>query len=440
MKNFYKYGIVACILLFILGVPVLINLFNNQKNGERLRFEEQAKKAALEDVDKMANALKIIRGKYTKEVVGRVKKFSDMKIHFNYKDEKYDTTGAIPLPATLSMDIAKALSNQETTISLYSPYPFPNRSNRVLTDFQKKAFKFFENNKESNDPFYEFDLSNGLLKYAIPDKMVSLVCINCHNSWPETPKDNWKLGDVRGAISIVKPFNSSDTVNTSSNFNIYLTIFIMISSAIVLMLFSFLHNRSITEEIKNQTNQIKESEQKLQDEQAKLEETNQVLELKNTLNSRQTDVIKLVQSFDNMELLANELITQLCSNLEASQGGVFQRVRKKGKDIFTMIGSYAHSATKNESLEFELGEGFVGQVAKDGNLLVLSDVPQGYIEVVSGLGKSTPSHLLVAPIKYNEEVLGILELASFKPFTDQDEALFNQISEFIGSKFAMLSK
>jgi putative methionine-R-sulfoxide reductase with GAF domain len=69
-----------------------------------------------------------------------------------------------------------------------------------------------------------------------------------------------------------------------------------------------------------------------------------------------------------------------------------------------------------------------GQVAKEGKMINIQNVPDGYIKILSGLGNATPSSMLIFPIKRNEEVLGVIELASFKNFTTDDEQFIKELS------------
>ena len=82
-------------------------------------------------------------------------------------------------------------------------------------------------------------------------------------------------------------------------------------------------------------------------------------------------------------------------------------------------------------MSFEMGEGLVGQVAQTGEVINLNEVPDGYIQVISGLGKASPSSLIIYPVKKNEEVIAVFELASFLPFDDNKIILINNSVEIL---------
>jgi putative methionine-R-sulfoxide reductase with GAF domain len=142
---------------------------------------------------------------------------------------------------------------------------------------------------------------------------------------------------------------------------------------------------------------------------------------------------------DPEEILAAEIetkevfskaLSQVCNVLEASQGAVFQVVENKEYNSINLLSSYAYHIPEGEQISFRFGEGIAGQVAKEGKVANIDTVPEGYIKIFSGLGQSTPKHLLVLPITEEEDVVGVVEISSFKPFQEnQIQALKNYFSK-----------
>lgn len=121
-----------------------------------------------------------------------------------------------------------------------------------------------------------------------------------------------------------------------------------------------------------------------------------------------------------------QALSQICNALEASQGAVFQVAVHEEYSSVELLSSYAYHIPEGEQVSFRFGEGVAGQVAKEGKMVCIDTVPEGYIQIFSGLGQSTPKHLLVLPIKEGEMVLGVAEISSFKPFQEnQTRALEN---------------
>jgi len=149
---------------------------------------------------------KTLRKYYAGNVISKVKKNSkgNIKINFDHKVKK-DT---IPLPATLIHDMSALVSNQKGGIKLklYSDYPFPNRASTQLDKFSTSAMQKFRNGKVDK-PIVSVEKFDGVesVRVSIVDYMVAQGCVNCHNSRADTPKNDWKLGDVRGALEVIVP-------------------------------------------------------------------------------------------------------------------------------------------------------------------------------------------------------------------------------------------
>ena len=193
---------------------------------------------------------KKIRAYYTKKVVVPVKKNHAMKINFDHAD-KDDT---IPLPATMIHDLSALISDSDNGIKLklYSDYPFPNRSSRVLDQFGKDALANFD--KGNYDAFSRTEELDGneVVRVAIPDFMVADACVNCHNSRADTPKNDWKLGDVRGVLEVIVPIEEQIA---ASNDVIKVTIgWIFLLEIITFVMLFFVINKYVIRNLNNFSN------------------------------------------------------------------------------------------------------------------------------------------------------------------------------------------
>jgi signal transduction histidine kinase len=165
---------------------------------------ELVQQAALQGTSLHSKSLEEVRKLYTSEVVDRI---SD-RVHVT--NEYATKDGAIPLPVTFSMELDKRLSNQGTGMQarLYSDFPFRSRKEGGPTDeFEKEAL--LQLRQFPDQPFYRFEDFQGhrVLRYAVADRMEA-GCVSCHNSHPDSPKTDWKVGDVRGALEIIRPIDS----------------------------------------------------------------------------------------------------------------------------------------------------------------------------------------------------------------------------------------
>ncbi|MXN65750.1 DUF3365 domain-containing protein [Stappia sp. GBMRC 2046] len=161
-------------------------------------IDRNTQEDAVRNAIQTANQFKTIRGYYTKNVISKVLDNGGVSPSIDHKAE----SDGIPLPATFIHDISELLAEENTRIRLYSPYPFPNRSDRKLDGFQQEAWAALE--KDPDAVFSREEIRDGqhFLRVGIGDKMVADACVNCHNSHPDTPKADWKLGDLRGILEI----------------------------------------------------------------------------------------------------------------------------------------------------------------------------------------------------------------------------------------------
>lgn len=150
----------------------------------------------------LADQIVILRKFYSSEVVSRAKKG---KLRVNYDWDQDETT--LPLPATFTNVVGKKIEkeNPGTSIRLYSRYPFPYRkATEKYDEFEMEALQELEQGQTKS--FYRFENWDGKLsvRYAIPDVMGE-SCVSCHNAHPESPKTDWKVGDVRGVVEVITP-------------------------------------------------------------------------------------------------------------------------------------------------------------------------------------------------------------------------------------------
>jgi hypothetical protein len=163
-----------------------------------------------------------------------------------------------------------------------------------------------------------------------------------------------------------------------------------------------------------------------QKEEAAAEET--TVDLSERL--RKVEQMLSVAPDKDLRSTMEKALRSFCTELEACQGALFLTEHAEGKKFIEFCAGYAYHLPDSQRLRYEFGEGLAGQVAKEGLLVNLSSVPDNYITILSGLGKSSPNHLVIAPLRHadSSEVLGVMEIASFKPFGPADEELIAQVA------------
>jgi methyl-accepting chemotaxis protein len=145
-----------------------------------------------------ATEFKTIRTYYTQNIVDKVVRSGTFRADVDHENNDK----VIPLPATFLHDLGTALENRDTTIRLVSPFPFADRKDRKLDDFQQQAWSFLTSHPD--ETFVRSEVQNGkhVVRVAIADTMSAKACVDCHNSDARSPKTNWKLGDVRGVLEV----------------------------------------------------------------------------------------------------------------------------------------------------------------------------------------------------------------------------------------------
>ncbi len=159
----------------------------------------------VENAEKQALAITRFRNFYAEQLLPRAAS-GGIAISHLYKERD----NALPLPATFAIEFGKYWATQSPgeEVNLFSDYPFPWRvTGRQLDTFQTEALAHLRLNPDQ--PYSRKETVNGqdVLRYAQADRMQA-SCVACHNSYPGSPKTDWKLGDVRGALEVRIPVQS----------------------------------------------------------------------------------------------------------------------------------------------------------------------------------------------------------------------------------------
>ncbi|NOQ28206.1 MAG: GAF domain-containing protein [Bacteroidales bacterium] len=136
---------------------------------------------------------------------------------------------------------------------------------------------------------------------------------------------------------------------------------------------------------------------------------------------------------DEIENLYFNILKTICNYIGANQGGLFIIKEKDNNKVLELSASYAYNRRKYLSKEIEIGEGLVGQCALEKHITNITEIPSDYIEITSGLGNSNPNNLILIPLILNDEIFGVIELASFELFNEHHIEYLEQSAESIAS-------
>ena len=139
----------------------------------------------------------------------------------------------------------------------------------------------------------------------------------------------------------------------------------------------------------------------------------------------------------NLIKFSQKVLSDIARDKEISQGVFFIAEKNDGKPFLRYLSGYAHQLPESGNEIIEFGEGFPGQVAKDSKLVIINDIPDGYMSIESGLGKGSPVSLILFPVNHNGAVLAVIELASFHKFMPEDEQFFEQLAPSIAEQILL---
>ncbi|HPM32348.1 MAG TPA: GAF domain-containing protein [Chryseolinea sp.] len=133
--------------------------------------------------------------------------------------------------------------------------------------------------------------------------------------------------------------------------------------------------------------------------------------------------------------LSDEIIANLVKYLKANQGGLYivDDVEGDEEPSMSMKSCYAWDKKKFLNHKLHVGEGLAGQAWQEGDTVYLTDVPQNYVKITSGLGDANPTSILIVPLKVNDQIFGVVEIASFGLFKDFEIEFVQKIAESIAS-------
>ncbi|MCG7499520.1 PAS domain S-box protein [Vibrio sp. Of7-15] len=167
-------------------------------------------------------------------------------------------------------------------------------------------------------------------------------------------------------------------------------------------------------------------------EKALIERTKE-MELQNWFKSQVARVLKVSSSGQNMLQLTQTVISELADIFTIGHGTFYMSNHdQSGSQHFSLLASYAYQERKNLSNHFVLGQGLIGQAALEKKAIHLTQVPEDYIKISSGLGEKSPLNIIAMPIVFENQVLGVIELASFTAFEEIQLELLQQISDGLG--------
>ncbi|MDP1524562.1 MAG: response regulator [Rhodocyclaceae bacterium] len=221
-------GLIAILVVGALMFASAV-LFIEYRNAQR---NEQ--KALEQIAEAYSNSILTFRDFYNQVILSKISG-SGIEITHEYQSKAH----AVPIPATLSLDLIQFLNSRQVNVSmrLVSEHPFPARQGRFLTDFDREATRHFQTTAQTSFSRMTEKQSRTIYEYAVPVRL-SDNCVACHNSHPESPKRDWKIGDIRGiqVVTLLPEMFGNDNLNQRAPLIVAVLFFFAFTLAVIFWL------------------------------------------------------------------------------------------------------------------------------------------------------------------------------------------------------------
>ncbi|MBV9285374.1 MAG: HAMP domain-containing protein, partial [Acidimicrobiia bacterium] len=166
---------------------------------------------------------------------------------------------------------------------------------------------------------------------------------------------------------------------------------------------------------------------------ANLRETTIANQEQDWLKTNLARISGLMQGQRDLQTVSRLIMSELTPVVSAQHGAFYMAQAENTDDAeLNLLASYGYKSRKHISNQFKFGEALVGQAALEKKMIVITEAPSDYIKITSGLGESEPVNIIIVPVLFEDQVLAVIELASFRPFSEVHQTFLDQLTETIG--------
>jgi signal transduction histidine kinase/HAMP domain-containing protein/ActR/RegA family two-component response regulator len=143
---------------------------------------------------------------------------------------------------------------------------------------------------------------------------------------------------------------------------------------------------------------------------------------------------RMLQGQRDLGAVSNMILSELAPLVSAQHGVLYAMTTPTdgGEPVLELQAGYGFEERRQLSTSFKVGEGLVGQCAKEKTRILLTEVPNDYVRINSGLGAAAPLNIMVLPVLFEGSVRAVIELASFSPFSATHQNFLDRLVESIG--------
>jgi hypothetical protein len=173
-------------------------------------------------------------------------------------------------------------------------------------------------------------------------------------------------------------------------------------------------NNRLIDEIKQQSTEMEQQQDALKQSLQELNKAHADDEKRTWIANGLSEMNDILRNSDSGDMY-KKLVKGLVKYLDIVQAGIYlEKEAEEGEKYLYLEACYAFDRIKHINQRIEIGQGLVGQCYLEKEKIVLKEIPQGYVNITSGLGDAPPQYVLIMPIKNEDNLRGILEMASFR--------------------------
>ena len=163
-----------------------------------------------------------------------------------------------------------------------------------------------------------------------------------------------------------------------------------------------------------------------------LKETTRKTTQQDWLNSNLAKFNRMLQGQRDLPQVCKMILTELAPLVQMQHGVFYICETENNEQSLQLYATFGFQERKHMAAEFKPGEGLLGQCLLEKQRILLTDVPVGYVKINSALGEAIPLNIVILPILFENNVLAVLELASFTYFNEMYLSLLDQLAESVG--------
>ncbi|MBN2215140.1 MAG: GAF domain-containing protein [Bacteroidales bacterium] len=226
--------------------------------------------------------------------------------------------------------------------------------------------------------------------------------------------------------------------SVESNQHGWLFIWLCLAILSGIMMLVITYNLYNEKKLKSYIAEVKESERKgiFSESEVIKENVNDIKETKD-INVKEAieEFVPDIKGIKTVESFADRLLKSLASKFQMVQGLCYQ----ESKGNFRTIAKFAFTGEKDPE-SFKLGVTLGGQAAANQEMMLVSNIPESYFKIESGLGKSYPKHLVFVPVIYKKKTIALIEMAYFISLDEQTLSVFRELTGYLGERFVKIMK